>query len=150
MLVAVALAVVVAVVVRRTAFGHRLLAIGGNRRASVLAGLPMQRTIIAVYTISGVLASVAGIIFTARLRAGDPSCTGLLIELTGITAVVVGGGALNGGQVKILGTVVGAVFIQLLTTTLVSHNVPDSGARIVQAVIIIAAVYTQRTTRSGS
>jgi len=150
MLVAVALAVVVAVVVRRTAFGYRLLAIGGNRRASVLAGLPVQRTIIAVYAISGVLASVAGIIVTARLRASDPSYTGLLIELTAITAVVVGGGALNGGQVKILGTVVGAVFIQLLTTTLVSHNVPDSGARIVQAVIIIAAVYTQRTTRSGS
>jgi ribose/xylose/arabinose/galactoside ABC-type transport system permease subunit len=61
--------------------------------------------------------------------------------------VVVGGSALSGGQVKILGTVAGAIFIQLLTTTLVSHDVPDSAARIVQAVIIIAAVYTLRSSR---
>lgn len=147
MWVAVLAAVVVAVLVRRSAFGYRLLAIGGNRRASVLAGLPVQRTIIAVYAISGVLAAIAGVISTARLRASDPSYIGLLIELSAITAVVVGGSALSGGQVKILGTVAGAIFIQLLTTTLVSHDVPDSAARIVQAVIIIAAVYTQRSSR---
>ena len=63
-------------------------------------------------------------------------------------AVVVGGGALAGGQVRIFGTVVGAVFIQLLETTLVSHNVPDSGARIVEALIIIAAIYVQRSRRT--
>jgi ribose/xylose/arabinose/galactoside ABC-type transport system permease subunit len=147
MWVAVLLAVVVSILVRRSAFGYRLLAIGGNRRASVLAGLPVQRTIIGVYAISGTLAAIAGVISTARLRASDPSYIGLLIELSAITAVVVGGSALNGGQVKILGTVVGAIFIQLLTTTLVSHDVPDSAARIVQAVIIIAAIYTLRTSR---
>jgi ribose transport system permease protein len=147
--VAVLLALVIALMVRRSAFGYRLLAIGGNRRASVLAGLPVQRTLIAVYALSGTLAAIAGVIATARLRASDPSYIGLLIELSAITAVVVGGTALDGGQVKILGTVIGAVFIQLLTTTLVSHNVPDSGARIVQAAIIIAAVYLQRTSRRG-
>jgi ribose transport system permease protein len=149
MWVAVLLALVIALMVRRSAFGYRLLAIGGNRRASVLAGLPVQRTLIAVYALSGTLAAIAGVIATARLRASDPSYIGLLIELSAITAVVVGGTALDGGQVKILGTVIGAVFIQLLTTTLVSHNVPDSGARIVQAAIIIAAVYLQRTSRRG-
>jgi ribose/xylose/arabinose/galactoside ABC-type transport system permease subunit len=147
MWVAVLLALVIAVMIRRSTFGYRLLAIGGNRRASVLAGLPVRRTIITVYALSGTLAAIAGVIATARLRASDPSYIGLLIELSAITAVVVGGSALNGGQVKILGTVAGAVFIQLLTTTLVSHNVPDSGARIVQAVIIIAAIYLQRPTR---
>jgi len=145
MWVAAILAVLAAVLVRRSAFGYRLLAIGGNRRASVLAGLPVQRTLITVYAISGGLAAVAGVIATARLRASDPSYIGLLIELSAITAVVVGGGALAGGQVRILGTVVGAVFIQLLETTLVSHNVPDSGARIVEALIIIAAIYVQRS-----
>lgn len=148
MWVAAVLAVLAAVLVRRSAFGYRLLAIGGNRRASVLAGLPVQRTLVTVYAISGGLAAVAGVIATARLRASDPSYIGLLIELSAITAVVVGGGALTGGQVRILGTVVGAVFIQLLETTLVSHNVPDSGARIVEALIIIAAVYVQRSARS--
>lgn len=150
MWVAAILAVVAAVVVRRSAFGYRLLAIGGNRRASVLAGLPVQRTLVTVYAISGGLAAIAGVIATARLRASDPSYIGLLIELSAITAVVVGGGALTGGQVRILGTVVGAVFIQLLETTLVSHNVPDSGARIVEALIIILAVYVQRSSRSSS
>jgi ribose transport system permease protein len=147
MIVAAVLAVIVSFLVRRSAFGYRLLAIGGNRRASVLAGLPVKRTLITVYALSGTLAAVAGVIATARLRASDPSYIGLLFELSAITAVVVGGTALTGGRVRILGTVAGAVLIQLLETTLVSHNAPDSVARIVEALIIIAAVYIQRTSR---
>jgi ribose/xylose/arabinose/galactoside ABC-type transport system permease subunit len=149
MIVAALLAVAVAFLVRRTAFGYRLLAIGGNRRASVLAGLPVRRTLIVVYAISGTLAAVAGVIATARLRASDPSYIGLLMELSAITAVVVGGTSLNGGRVRILGTVTGAILLQLLETTLVSHNAPDSVARMVEAVIIIAAVYVQRPSRSS-
>jgi ribose transport system permease protein len=149
MIVAGLLAVGVAFLVRRTAFGYRLLAIGGNRRASVLAGLPVRRTLIVVYAISGTLAAVAGVIATARLRASDPSYIGLLMELSAITAVVVGGTSLNGGRVRILGTVTGAILLQLLETTLVSHNAPDSVARMVEALIIIAAVYIQRPARSS-
>ena len=149
MIVAALLAVGVAFLVRRTAFGYRLLAIGGNRRASVLAGLPVRRTLIVVYAISGTLAAVAGVIATARLRASDPSYIGLLLELSAITAVVVGGTSLNGGRVRILGTVTGAILLQLLESTLVSHNAPDSVARMVEAVIIIAAVYVQRPSRSS-
>jgi len=149
MIVAALLAVGVAFLVRRTAFGYRLLAIGGNRRASVLAGLPVRRTLILVYAISGTLAAVAGVIATARLRASDPSYIGLLMELSAITAVVVGGTSLNGGRVRVLGTVTGAILLQLLETTLVSHNAPDSVARMVEAVIIIAAVYVQRPSRSS-
>jgi galactofuranose transport system permease protein len=147
MIVAALLAVGVSFLVRRSAFGYRLQAIGGNRRASVLAGLPVKRTLITVYALSGTLAAVAGVIATARLRASDPSYIGLLFELSAITAVVVGGTPLTGGRVRILGTVAGAVLIQLLETTLVSHNAPDSVARIVEALIIIAAVYIQRTSR---
>jgi ribose/xylose/arabinose/galactoside ABC-type transport system permease subunit len=147
MIVAALLAVLVSFLVRRSAFGYRLQAIGGNRRASVLAGLPVKRTLITVYALSGTLAAVAGVIATARLRASDPSYIGLLFELSAITAVVVGGTPLTGGRVRILGTVAGAVLIQLLETTLVSHNAPDSVARIVEALIIIAAVYIQRTSR---
>jgi ribose transport system permease protein len=149
MIVAALLAVIVSFLVRRTAFGYRLLAIGGNRRASVLAGLPVKRTLITVYALSGALAAVAGVIATARLRASDPSYIGLLYELSAITAVVVGGTALNGGRVRVLGTVTGAILIQLLETTLVSHNAPDSVARMVEALIIIAAVYIQRPTKGS-
>jgi ribose/xylose/arabinose/galactoside ABC-type transport system permease subunit len=149
MIVAALLAVIVSFLVRRTAFGYRLLAVGGNRRASVLAGLPVKRTLVGVYALSGTLAAVAGVIATARLRASDPSYIGLLYELSAITAVVVGGTALSGGRVRILGTVTGAILIQLLETTLVSHNAPDSVARMVEALIIIAAVYIQRPSRSS-
>jgi len=116
---------------------------------SVLAGLPVRRTLVAVYALTGGLAGIAGIIATARLRASDPSFVGLLIELSAITAVVVGGTSLAGGRVRVLGTVVGAVLIQLLTNTLVSHGAPNSFARIIQGVIIVAAVYVQRLGRRG-
>lgn len=146
---AVLLAVALAVAVRRTAFGFRVLAIGGNLRASRLAGVPVRRTLVGVYAISGLLAAVAGLIVTMRLRAADPSYVGINIELTAITAVVVGGSLLTGGKVRVLGTVAGAVLIQLLENTLTAQNVPDSIARVVEALIIIAAVFVQRPSRSA-
>jgi ribose/xylose/arabinose/galactoside ABC-type transport system permease subunit len=148
-LIALALVALVALLVRRTTFGYRLVAIGGNRRASVLAGLPVRRTIITVYALSGVLAAIAGIIATARLHSADPSYLGIGFELNAITAVVVGGSALSGGRVKILGTSAGAVLMQLLTSTLASHDVPASATQVVQAAIIVAAVYIQRSSRSS-
>jgi ribose transport system permease protein len=150
MWVAAIFVVIVTVLVRRTAFGYRLVAIGGNLRASVLAGIPVRRTLITVYAISGVLAAIAGEIATARLRASDPSYIGLLVELSAITAVVVGGTPLSGGRVRILGTVAGVVLMQMLQTTLVAHNIPDSVSQMVEAVIIVAAVYLQRTSRSST
>jgi galactofuranose transport system permease protein len=148
-LIGLALVVIVAVLVRRTTFGYRLVAIGGNRRASVLAGLPVRRTIITVYALSGVLAAIAGIIATARLHSADPSYLGIGFELTAITAVVVGGSDLNGGKVKVLGTLTGAVLMQLLASTLNSHNIPASATSMAQAAVIVAAVYIQRTSRSS-
>lgn len=145
---ALLLALLAALILRRTSFGYRLLAIGGNIRASRLAGVPVRRTLITVYAISGLLAGLAGVISTARIRAADPSYVGLNIELTAITAVVIGGTLLTGGRVRILGTVAGAVLIQLLENTLVSHGVRDSIARIVEALIIIAAVSLQRPWRN--
>ncbi len=150
MLVAAAVAIGVTVLLRGTTFGYRLVAIGGNLRASVLAGIPVRRTLITVYAISGVLAAIAGEIATARLRASDPSYIGLLVELAAITAVVVGGTPLSGGRVRILGTVAGVVLMQLLQTTLVSHNIPDSVSQMVEALIIVGAVYLQRTSRSSA
>lgn len=139
-----------AVLVRNTTFGRQLVAIGGNPAASRLAGLPVRRTLITVYALSGVLAAVAGVMASSRLRASDPSFVGLLIELSAITAVVIGGTPLSGGRVRILGTVAGALLMQVLTTTLVSHNISDSVARMIQAAIILAAVYLQRETRTSS
>jgi galactofuranose transport system permease protein len=142
--VAVSVALVAGVVVRKAAFGRRLVAIGGNRAAAALAGLPVRRTLLAVYVISGVLAAIAGVLNTARLGASDPSFVGLLIELSAITAVVVGGTPLSGGRVRIAGTLAGALLMQLISATVIQHNLHDSTARMIQAAIIIAAVYVQR------
>ncbi|MFJ8936763.1 ABC transporter permease [Streptomyces sp. NPDC102365] len=143
-LIAAALALLVAFVVRRTTFGRQLLAVGDSRPAARLAGLPVRRVLIVVYACSGALAAVAGVLATARLTASDPTSLGNLMELSAITAVVVGGTPLSGGRVRIGGTVAGAVLIQLLTTTLIKHDLQPSWTQMAQAVVIIAAVYAAR------
>ncbi len=147
-IVAAVLTALVAFLVRRTVFGRQLVAIGGNRSASRLSGLPVRRVLVSVYVISGLLAAVAGVLATARLQASDPTSMGLLMELSAITAVVVGGTPLTGGRVRVLGTVMGALLIQLLQATLIKHNLPQSWTQMVQAVIILAAVYAARGRRA--
>ncbi|MFD5828524.1 ABC transporter permease [Lentzea sp. NPDC060358] len=146
-LVAGLLALVVAAVMNRTTFGRQVVAVGGNRRAATLAGLPVNRVLIGVYALSGVLAAIAGVLATSRLGASDPADMGLLMELSAITAVVVGGTPLTGGKVRVLGTVFGVVLMQLVRATLIKHNLPDSIAQMIQAAIIIAAVYVARERR---
>jgi len=143
-IVAAVLTLAVAFVVRRTTFGRHVVAIGGNRAASELSGLPVKRVLLIVYVISGVLAAIAGVLATARLQASDPTSLGLYMELSAITAVVVGGTPLTGGRIRVLGTVMGALLMQLLSATLIKHNLPQSWTQMVQAAIILAAVYATR------
>ncbi|MER6221232.1 ABC transporter permease [Streptomyces sp900105755] len=143
-LIAAALALLVAFVMRRTTFGRQVLAIGDSRAAARLAGLPVRRVLVVVYVCSGALAAVAGVLATARFAASDPTSLGTLMELSAITAVVVGGTPLSGGRVRIGGTVAGAVLIQLLTTTLIKHDLPPSWTQIAQAVVIVLAVCAAR------
>lgn len=144
LLITLAIAGVIAFVVGRTTFGRNILASGGNPTAARLSGVPVKRTLIAVYVVSAVLAATAGIIQTARTGAADPSFLGNLIELSAISAVVVGGTPFSGGRVRILGTLAGAVFMQLIEATLIRNNLSDSVARMVAAVIILTAVFIQR------
>jgi ribose transport system permease protein len=147
-LVAAVLAVAVGFLVRRTTFGRQLVAIGGNRLASQLAGLPVRRVLFATYIACGAFAALAGVLATARLTASDPSALGNLMELSAITAVVVGGTPLSGGRVRVLGTVMGALLMQLVRATLIKHNLPDSTAQMAQAIIILVAVYVARERKS--
>src|SRR5690349_11454360 len=146
--IAAALVLVVAFVVRRTVFGRRLLAIGGNRPATELAGLPVKRVLITVYVLCSVLASIAGLLSVARIQSSDASAVGLLIELSAITAVVVGGTPLTGGRVRVLGTVAGALLMQLVIATMIKHNLPPSTTEMAQAVIILIAVYVARERKT--
>ena len=143
-IVAAVAVAVVAFLIRRTTFGRYVVAIGGNRSASYLSGHPVRRTLLAVYAISGLLAAVAGIVATARLGASDPSNIGVLIELSAITAVVVGGTPLTGGRVRLAGTVMGALLMQLISTTFISNNLPFTWAQVLTAGIILIAVYAQK------
>ena len=143
-LVAIGLAVIVGVVVHSTVFGKRLVAIGGSPDAARTAGLPVRRSLVFVYVLSGGLAAIAGVLASARSGASDPSFVGLLIELSAITAVVVGGTPLAGGEIRVSGTVAGALLMQLIFATLIRHDLSDADARMVQALIIVAAVYLQR------
>jgi ribose/xylose/arabinose/galactoside ABC-type transport system permease subunit len=138
------LALIVGFVVRRTTFGRYVLAIGGNRAASYLSGHPVRAVLVAVYAISAALATIAGVLATARLSAGDPSTIGILIELDAIAAVVVGGTPLSGGKVSVAGTVMGALVMAVITATFIMNDLPFTYAQILKAVIILLAVYIQR------
>lgn len=148
-LITAVVALFVAFLVTRTTFGRYLLAIGGNPKASFLAGVPVRRTLLGAYVLSALFAALAGIIQTARLSAADPSFVGNLIELSAITAVVVGGTPLTGGRIRILGTLAGALLMQLIAATLITHNLPDSATRMVIALVILGAVYVQRVRGPG-
>ncbi|WP_295656474.1 ABC transporter permease [uncultured Nocardioides sp.] len=149
-LIAAVIAALVWFAARRTTYGRQLVAIGGNKRAAELAGLPVKRVVITTYVVAGVLAAIAGVLLAARSQASDPTKLGQLMELSAITAVVIGGTPLSGGQVRIIGTIAGALLMQLIFATLVFHNIPDSTAQMAQAVIVIAAVYVQMGRRRST
>ncbi|MGC2940799.1 MULTISPECIES: ABC transporter permease [unclassified Brevibacterium] len=140
---AVILVLIVAFLMRRTTFGIMVEAIGGNKLAAELAGIRIRTVLVSVYVLSGLLAAFAGVLVAARSQASDPRTLGLLMELSAIAAVVIGGTSLAGGKVRILGTVGGALLMQLIVSTLVSHNIPDSVSQMVQAVVIVVAVALQ-------
>jgi ribose/xylose/arabinose/galactoside ABC-type transport system permease subunit len=129
---------------RSTVFGRFVLATGGNEAAARLAGVPINRVKLAVYGLSGLLSGLAGLIAISQISAADPYRVGEYMELDAIAAAAVGGTALAGGRATVIGTLVGAVIIQLLRNTLISHNVADGTARIAIACSIVVAVLLQR------
>lgn len=139
--------VIAAWVLRSTVFGRYVLAVGGNEKAARLAGVPVARVKVLVYTISGLLAGIAGLIVIAINSSADASLAGQGIELDCIAAVAVGGTNMAGGSATISGTLVGALFIQLIRYTLLANGVPDAWSQIIKGIIIVAAVYLQLVRR---
>ena len=142
-LLMIAVVALTAWLVRATTFGRYILAVGGNERAAELAGVPVARVKLLVYALSGMLAGVAGLIVIAINSSSDANQVGLNMELDAIAAVAVGGTALSGGNARIVGTLLGALLIQLIRYTLLVKGVPDAVALVVKAAIIVAAVYLQ-------
>ncbi len=133
---------------RRTRFGRSILATGGNERAAELAGIAVKHTKLAVYAISGFCAGIAGLVVVAINSASDANLVGLGMELDAIAAVAVGGTLLVGGSATIVGTLLGALTIQLVRYTLLANGVPDAAALIVKAAIIALAVWLQQQRRT--
>jgi len=127
------------VVTQRTRFGRHLYAVGGNERAARLTGLAVSRIKIAVYTLAGALAGVAGLIVTARLDSAQPNA-GLGYELDAIAAVVIGGTSLSGGRGSVAGTVLGCLIIGVLNNGLFLLNVSPFWQQVIKGVVILIAV----------
>jgi simple sugar transport system permease protein len=133
----------VTLLVRRTALGMLVEAIGINRRASTLAGIQTPVLLIAVYVLSGLCAAVAGIIVAADIKGADANNAGLWLELDAILAVVVGGNSLLGGRFSILGSLIGAMIIQAVNTGILLSGFPPEFNLVIKAVIVIAILVIQ-------
>lgn len=148
-IIMVVVVIAVAFVVRRTARGRQILAVGGNERAARLSGIDAAGVKRLVYIISGALAGIAGLIVVAINNASDAARVGTLMELDAIAAVAIGGTLLSGGRANVIGTLLGAFVLQLVRTTLLANGVPDAAALVVKAALIVAAVWLQsRADRS--
>lgn len=140
-------ALVVGAIVRWTALGRYLVAVGGNERSARLAGVPVARTKMLAYATSALLAGLVGLITIANVSASDANNTGLGVELSAIAAVAVAGIPLTGGRMSVGGTLIGALTLLLLQNTLISHGVSTDIAQIIQGLVIILALYVQRSSR---
>ena len=130
-------------VLKNTQMGRYTYALGSNEEATKLSGLNTDKIKIAVYTISGILASVAGIIITSRLFSAQPTA-GDGYELDAIAAVVLGGTSLTGGKGKITGTIIGALIIGVLSNTLNILDVSSYYQMMVKGAVILVAVLLDR------
>jgi ribose transport system permease protein len=131
-------------IMQRTTLGQYIQSVGDNLSAARLAGVRTVRTLVMVYVMSAILAGLAGLIETARLSAADGNSIGKLSELDAIAAVAVGGTAMTGGRARIIGTVIGAVIMQLITISVNMNNIPYEYAQVIKSIIIIVAVWFQR------
>ena len=136
------LAVLFALLLSGTVFGRYVRALGDNPKASVYAGLPIKRVQIAVYTLTGLLAGLAGVLTCARTTTGNPN-DGIAAELDVIAVVVIGGTSLAGGRGSIVGTVIGALIIAILVNILGLRNVGANEQLMLKAIIIVLAVVVQ-------
>jgi galactofuranose transport system permease protein len=141
-IVAVTLAFL-ALLTRSTALGLFIEAVGNNPTASRYSGINTRFVKALVYAVCGCCAGLAGLIVTADIKAADANNAGLYVELDAILAVVIGGTALTGGRFFLLGSIVGAVLIQSLTTTILTRGISPQLTLVVKAAVVIAVCLLQ-------
>ena len=128
---------------RGSAIGLSIEAVGGNETASRYAGVPVARTKLFVYAFCGLCAGIAGLIKAADIKAADANNAGLYLELDAILAVVLGGTSLDGGRFTLVGSLLGALIIQTLNTTILTRGVHVEYTLIVKALVVLAVCLLQ-------
>ncbi|MFT4012557.1 MAG: ABC transporter permease [Paracoccus sp. (in: a-proteobacteria)] len=148
-LILFAVAGLVAWVLGRTVLGHYTFALGSNEEAVRLSGVDTDRWKMAIYALAGGICGIAGLLISSRLNSAQPAL-GLGYELEAIAAVVIGGTSLSGGRGTILGTLIGALIMSVLTNGLRVMSVAPEWQTVVTGFIIIVAVYADQLRRRGA
>ncbi|MFN6986566.1 MAG: ABC transporter permease, partial [Rhizobium oryzihabitans] len=139
----VAAALLIGLLVRKSALGFLIEATGINRHAAALAGVRARFLLFFVYAVSGLCAAIAGLIVTADIRGADANNAGLWLELDAILAVVIGGTSLNGGRFSITASLIGALIIQTINTGILVSGFPPEFNLIIKAGIIMVVLTLQ-------
>jgi len=147
-LIAIAVGIVFWFMLERTRFGVNVRALGGNRQAAVGNGLRVIRLDVTLYVIAAASAGLAGMIYSARVGAGQVTAGGTSTTFNAITAVLIGGVSLLGGLGTIQGIAVGAVLLSLIDNALVLTNIPPQYNTIVIGTILVCAVAVDHLRRS--
>lgn len=151
-LLVIAVYVIFHIILTRTQTGRYIYAIGGNKEAAHLSGINVNRVLVIVYTISGLMAALAGLVMVGRVNSSFP-LAGLTYELDAIAAVIIGGASFFGGVGTVWGTLIGAMIIAVLRNGLNLLNVSADFQMTVIGIVIIAAVYVdvirQRKSKKG-
>ena len=132
-----------ALLTRRTALGLFIECVGDNEKATHYAGISSRAVKFMAYVFTGLCAGLAGLVAVSNIKCADSNHAGLFLELDAILAVVVGGTALTGGRYYLLGSIVGALLIQTLTTTMYMRNVSPEIAPVPKAIVIVAVCLLQ-------
>jgi ribose transport system permease protein len=135
---------IMAFLVNGMKFGRSVEAIGDNSRAARLSGINIPVVLLQVYVACGLLAGVAGIVEAARINAVNAGSLGLYIELDAIASVAIGATPFSGGKARMLGTVIGALIVQIVTVSVNMNNIQFHYSLVIKAVVIILALYLQR------
>lgn len=139
--------IVLYLALHKMAFGRKVLAIGGNEKAAFISGIKINRVKVMVYTISGMMAAIAGVIITSRLNSAQPTA-GTSYEMDAIAAVVLGGTSLAGGKGRLFGTLIGVLIIGVLNNGLNLMGVSSFYQQIVKGIVIIIAVLLDRKNKN--
>ncbi len=141
--IAVVACVVSSMATHGTSLGQFIRAVGANPKAAFLSGINVQAVKAAAYVACALCAGVAGLIVTADIKGADANNAGLYLELDAILAVCIGGTSLAGGKFSFAGSVIGALVMQTLTTTILTRGVPAEATLVLKAVIVVAVCLLQ-------